>query len=304
MYKVNIDKVRLCFSYSPQLFEDLTEFDEISCEGFILRVKNRDGRIIDENGKITYTAIKASVETPNNIGDFCFYNSLRWRYKCFFTANNKALYTSIGKYPPEFINTEFSYIMPIAESLNLTLCTITQIDLALDVKCNPVSRVRKLIKSKDYDLILNNKKVTDFQQTLDNYGEFYTRNRQRIAKTPTLYLNMANSENVSLKIYNKQQEITDNPYKQYIADFNNFPKNFWRLETTIKNDDVKMWVDHCKNAEDELLKTDDIKHTLYRLDANDYRLNLWRYETNRLIHFVRRRDRKQIDLFDVVNGDF
>lgn len=71
-----------------------------------------------------------------------------------------------------------------------------------------------MIKNVDkYDLYLNGKKV-DNDEVLDGYGEYYTRNRVKLSKLPTLYFSHAKETDMQLKIYDKERELnSQSPHK-------------------------------------------------------------------------------------------
>lgn len=88
----------------------------------------------------------------------------------------------------------------VCEFYGLEFNNITEIELALDSDYNYIGKVRRMIRDIDrYDLILNGRRVTN-DETLDGYGEYYSRSRVQLSKMPTLYLSQAKSQRETTRL--------------------------------------------------------------------------------------------------------
>lgn len=91
----------------------------------------------------------------------------------------------------------------------MTFNNITELELAFDSNYNYIGKVRRMIKNVgNYDLYLNGRKVTD-DETLDGYGEYYSRSRIKMSKLPTLYFSQAKDTDMKMRIYDKAKELNE-----------------------------------------------------------------------------------------------
>ena len=138
------------------------------------------------------------------LGTFTFSNSAKYEGKEFFTFENGALYRVYTRVPNGEPSNHICDLLYVADFYGMTFNNITELELAFD--SNYISKVRKMIKDVDtYDLYLNGRKVLD-DETLDGYGEYYTRSRIKMSKLPTLYFSQAKDTDMKMRIYDKARE--------------------------------------------------------------------------------------------------
>lgn len=274
-YKINIDKLRLCYNQPTELF---SQFAEIKPNTYWNRGDYKF-HILGDEVEETPQQIQVNVLLNDNtlLGYFVFNNSKRYEGFCFFTFSNSALY--------EFLTTDgnnkynlITLINFIADDLNLTLNNITEVEISLDTTINVNAKIRKLIKDyNNFDMIQNGRKVKDPSRKLENYCETFSRSRKRLLPQPTLYFEQVKKDAPLLRIYNKTEEIKSNGYeKKYITNWNQFGKtSTYRMELRLKNESIK-----------EFLKSYPTDRPLLDLIQDPaVKEALWAFFADRLIYF-------------------
>ncbi len=325
-HQFNIDKFKLCYNQPEGLFSRISEYstnDYIDFDCFQLHIFD-DGR--GENGEKEPIKIKANVILSDgfHLGDFVFCNSVQYDGRCFFTFANPALYQTTTIVCGEKYNyqTEIDYIIDV---LGLKLNNFTEIEIALDVNFNILPKVQKLVKDyQNYDMIVNNKRVTDENRKIENYGEYYGRSRAKRDKYPTIYFAQSKSDGLQLRIYDKSREIKEeNPHKEYIEAWNGFSnQKVFRVEFTIKNEQFKKWLQNLNSTDCPLLSDwkqfisegedeniapsepieDYMRRTEQLLLLQDYKCSLWQFCADRVIYWRDKATNEVISLLDVANA--
>lgn len=322
MYKkraiINIDKMRLSFRQPTDLFNKLAEYQSdtyLNYQDFKLHIIDNDRK---EGSSKEPTKIIADVVLADNrvLGEFAFNDSAKYEGLCFFTFCNKSLYTS---------ESVVTYLDDVANTLGLGYNSLTEIELALDVNCNPVPLIRNLIKNHEaYDMIYNGKRVTSSSRKIENYCEIFGRSREKLNKMPTLLFGQKKSTGLELKVYDKRKEILEeSPEKSYIEDWNRFKgKHMYRLEIVVKWECFKKWLEfinskECNYPEEwkQYISSGEGKHiapsephheyigrTIDLLEYAHYKAMLWLYCANRMLYFRNKRTNEKIDLADIALG--
>ena len=202
-WAVNVDKLRVCFTMPENLYGYLNEH-------YTRRDELTDARILDEDTfslvfieedevKMTAVLNVRDVEGYYRLGTFTFSNSAKYAGKAFFSFENSALYRIYLKFPNEEPKNHICDLQYVADFYAMEFNNITELELAFDSTFNYISKVRKMIKAVDtYDLYLNGKKVKD-DETLDGYGEYYTRSRVKMSKLLTLYFSQAKDTDMKMR---------------------------------------------------------------------------------------------------------
>ena len=213
-WAVNVDKLRVCFTMPEYLYGYLNEH-------YTRRDELTDARILDEDTfslvfieedevKMTAVLNVRDVEGYYRLGTFTFSNSAKYAGKAFFSFENSTLYRVYLKFPNEEPKNHICDLQYVANFYGMEFNNITELELAFDSTFNYISKVRKMIKDTDaYDLYLNGKKVKD-DETLDGYGEYYTRSRVKMSKLPTLYFSQAKDTDMKMRVYDKARELNEN----------------------------------------------------------------------------------------------
>lgn len=301
---LNVDKLRLCYRQPEGLFDWLAQYNTDDCvqmNDYALHIID-DGRGQRETEAPTKVTVNVLTSDSILLGIFTFYKTAKYNGLCFFSYENKALYQCMGyapDKPPRKYNA-IDYLPYVANDLGLTLNNITELELAVDINKNPVPLIRKLIKcDEDVDMIINGRCVPDNKRELDNYGEYYTRSRAKLCRTPSLYFNQEYTD-LKLRIYNKSKEIRDNKSnKEYIVEWDDLGKTpIYRMEVRGCNDDVNKWLKHV--AENGYpFEWCGVDKVVNLLGLDEYKRAMWEYCTNRLVYWRDKATGKKITLYDI-----
>ena len=143
------------------------------------------------------------------LGTFTFSNSAKYEGKAFFTFENGALYRVYTRVPNGDSTNQICNLLYVADFYGMTFNNVTELELAFDSTYNYIGKVRRMIKDvEDYDLYLNGRKVTN-DETLDGYGEYYSRSRVMLSKLPTLYFSQAKDTDMKMRICDKARELNE-----------------------------------------------------------------------------------------------
>lgn len=318
----NTDKLRQCYKQPHELFQKLSLYTTnnfIDFQDFKLHIID-DGRS-DESEKEPIK-IKANVILGDGtlLGEFVFNDSARYEGKCFFSYANSALY-KVFTYNHDGKCNYQGFVSNVADTLGLTLNNFTQIEIAADVNFNPIPKIQKYIRDfENWDMIVNGKRVSDENRTIEGFGEYFERSRKKRNKYPTLYFKQVKDNSPLLRIYDKSNEINaQNTIKKYVEDWNEYGSaKVYRLEVSIKNEDFKKWIDFVHSADNGLLrewcdfydpKASAEENAKTFLEATErllglraYKCQLWRFFADRLVYFRSKRTSEVVSLLDIAEG--
>ena len=315
--KFNLDKIRLSY---VQQYEANKYLDY---EDFTLHIID-NGRKEGSEKPPTKLLTNVILADGTLLGTFTFNSSAKYDGLCFFKFANSALYKcEVYNYDGKYnYQTNINFV---ADALNLKLNSFTEIELAADVNYNPIPRIRKLIKDhENYDMIYNGKRIIDEERKIDNYGEFYSRSRRRVFRTPTLYFSQRKSDGLNAKIYDKTKEIEEESLaKTYVEEWNDFNgQNIYRIEFTISGEQFKKWLQYINSLDspfprewkqflsvgvgDNISPSENdkeyIEHSQYLLLLESYRCQLWQFCADRLLYFRNRKTDEVVSLLDIALG--
>lgn len=227
----------------------------------------------------------------------------KFKKLCWLTVENRALYknyTADGAYSYVY------YLNALAYELELWFNNITKLEICCDATFNFLYHTRRLIRdSEHFDMIFNGKNIENPSRKIDNYVECYSRSRDRLFRTPTLYFAGAMKPDAKLRIYNKSVEIADNAEKkEYIKDYNDFGKrSIFRAELTLTNTDIKeAWKKFTSHLPDEApMKRPD--GVVIMLDDFDFLRWIWKEYVDRVIRFRDKRTQKAVTLYDFIRDE-
>ena len=286
----NIDMLRVCFEVNNlELLKRIANL-EIGerfdvCEYYLLRI---EGKYFEYVYQIRYDelgcdSLFGELKFGLKGGDEDANTHSNGKHKAWISVDNRVLY-----------NDEIYYLGYIADMLDLEFHNITSLDLCLDMTMNIAQYLKRLIFSKDIEVILNGTKITDRREDRPEIHYDYSGNLIRL-KYLTLYIRQRKaikdkSQGLCLVAYNKRAEIENSSSKNYIADTYGDPKKLYRLEVHLNNDELK---DYFKN---------DIHELNLGLIFNEKKLfELFYHTLERLIRF--RQNGKKIEWWDVLTGD-
>jgi hypothetical protein len=307
-WAVNVDKLRVCFTMPEYLYGYLNEH-------YTRRDELTDARILDEDTfslvfieedevKMTAVLNVREVEGYYRLGTFTFSNSAKYAGKAFFSFENSALYRVYLKFPNEEPKNHICDLQYVADFYRMEFNNITELELAFDSTFNYISKVRKMIKDTDaYDLYLNGKKVKD-DETLDGYGEYYTRSRVKMSKLPTLYFSQAKDTDMKMRVYDKARELDENsPNKaERLKEWLGWDTidTLYRVEVVMHNTNVREFVE--RYGERLYPECGEHSNVLNLLGMSDFRLAMFLDSSDRLIYFRNKKTREKISLVEVCSG--
>lgn len=319
---INIDKLRLSFIQPQELWDELVKHPIDKTQDPKKQPKHNyvpfgdfkfditdDGRGQDNKKEPIKIVADVILNDNTKLGTFTFNNSAKYDGLCFFTFENKALYTTDIIIHGEKSN-KMCYLQPIADALGLTINSFTEIELAADVNHNPLPIIRRLIKDyENFDMIVNRKSVIDENRTIEDYGEMFNRTRKKLNRYPTIYIKQSKKDGQKLRIYNKSQEIMEESGKKYVEEWDDFGRSdIYRLEVSVKWENFKKWIDYLQTAAHlpsewqrhptETI-TEHLERTLWLLQNHDYRIAMWYYCADKMLYFVHRRTNTPITLAEI-----
>ena len=307
-WAVNVDKLRVCFTMPENLYGYLNEH-------YTRRDELTDARILDEDTfsllfieedevKMTAVLNVRDVEGYYRLGTFTFSNSAKYAGKAFFSFENSALYRIYLKFPNEEPKNHICDLQYVADFYGMEFNNVTELELAFDSTFNYISKVRKMIKAVDtYDLYLNGKKVKD-DETLDGYGEYYTRSRVKMSKLPTLYFSQAKDTDMKMRVYDKARELDENsPNKaERLKEWLGWDTidTLYRVEVVMHNTNVREFVE--RYGERLYPECGEHSNVLNLLGMSDFRLAMFLDSVDRLIYFRNKRTREKVSLVELASG--
>ena len=120
----------------------------------------------------------------------------------------------------------------IEQAINLKFLRISKLHISLDCNKNLINGFYRLLKNREVDFIINNRKVESMDEEIDSLLHVSTGSRKKIHKNKSFYI--ANSEkDLELNGYDKSKELLETG-KQYIIDNIGFSK-IYRFEVRMNN---------------------------------------------------------------------
>ena len=305
---VSIDKLRVCMNMPDGLYGYLKDH-------YTRHDRQTNNRILDEDDftltfteeeeqKMTATLDVRDINGYYRLGTFTFHDGAKYEGRAFFAFENSALYRIyMRQYNGEPINHICDFIT-VCEYYGLEFNNITELELAMDSNYNYIGKVRRMIKNVSrYDLYLNGRKVVN-DETLDGYGEYYSRSRTKLSKLPTLYFSQAKDTDMKMRIYDKATELTESsPHKtEQLKEWLGWDdiSTLYRVEVVMHNTNVREFIGRYG----EVLVGDSGEHCniLNLLASEEFRLAMVLDSTNRMIYFRDKQTGNHISLVEVATG--
>lgn len=295
----NVDKLKICYRTTSDTFGYFTKMYNLNEEAEdITQVIDRGDyslNLIDHSSndsEITAITISVTFEMDgqrHRLGTFDLKKEAKY---CFFTFENKALYT-----PFIYVNGNkyncVNFITYIADDLGLEFNNITTLEIARDSTRNYVTVAQKFIRDfTNYEMFVNGHIVRDENRTIPHYRKMYSSSRRKMSRVPTLYFDQ--SDGPSLKVYDKRKEMEEEERAKlsYIPDWLNFGDNapIYRAEVTFKNRDIREYMALIGVNGEEAMSI---------ITSADKMADMWRYGADRLLYFRDRVSGEAIRLADL-----
>lgn len=297
----NVDKLKICYRTTSDTFGYFTKMYNLNEEAEdITQVIDRGDyslNLIDHSSndsEITAITISVTFEMDgqrHRLGTFDLKKEAKY---CFFTFENKALYT-----PFIYVNGNkyncVNFITYIADDLGLEFNNITTLEIARDSTRNYVAATQKYIRNyADYEMFENGHIVRDETATIPNYVKAYSSSRKKMSRQPTLYFRHKEQGGPQLKIYDKRKEMEDKERAKldYLPQWLEFGETapIYRAEITIRNRDIREYMARVGVVGEEAMSI---------LSSTERLADMWRYETDRLLYFRDRATGEYIHLADL-----
>lgn len=296
----NVDKLKICYrQHSGETFGYLADCLNLNAEKS--EINNAIDRgdyclnLIDHsNNEEEATAITISTTfymdgERHKLGTFDLKKGSQY---CFFTFENKALYT-----PLIYVNGNkyncVNFVEYISDDLGLIFNNITTVEVAKDSTRNYVTTVQKFIRDfTNYEMFLNGNIVRDENRILPHFKKMYSSSRKKMSRTPTLYFDQ--SDGPSLKVYDKRKEMEEEERAKlgYIPEWLNFGGNapIYRAEVTFKNRDIREYMAKIGIVGEEAMSI---------VTSTEKMAEMWKYGADRLLFFRDRASGETISLADL-----
>jgi len=282
-YRLNIDKLTLCYVAQKEIVDDLENTKEWISDGFrIDKLENID--------TINETFLKVSILQPFKEETYKEYAIIKIgnrfekeddnkRY-IWIMIDNKVFY-GYKKY-----SNDLSYIYYIADSLKLEFNNITEIHIALNSNINWFNKVKKAIRNLLLTPIILNKKYPNEKEIIDKILYLHTADRKRY-RTDTMIIKNADKD-MEIDLYDKSNEISDTN-KEYIREDFGIKSNIFRNEVRLKKTALKDYLDYRE------LKWEDF---YMRLIDFDFLFDVYYFFLNKIIRFANKR-RETISILEL-----
>ena len=282
-YRLNIDKLTLCYVAQKEIVDDLENTKEWISDGF--RIDK-----IESIEKDNETFLKVSILEPQKEDSYKEYAIIKIgntfekeddtkRY-VWIMIDNKVFY-GYKKY-----SNDLSYIYYIADSLKLEFNNITEIHIALNSNINWFNKVKKAIRNLLLTPIILNKKYPNEKEIIDKILYLHTADRKRY-RTDTMIIKNADKD-MEIDLYDKSNEISDTN-KEYIREDFGIKSNIFRNEVRLKKTALKDYLDYRE------LKWEDF---YMRLIDFDFLFDVYNFFQNKIIRFANKK-RETISILEL-----
>lgn len=307
-WAVHVDKLRVCYNMPENLYDYLRKHYTRHDEMTNARMLDEDDFslvfIEEDDAKMTAVLNVRDIDGYFRLGTFTFSNSAKYEGKAFFSFENEALYRIYTRVPNGETTNHICDLLYVADFYGMTFNNITEIELAFDSTYNYIGKVRRMIKDvENFDLYLNGRKVTN-DETLDGYGEYYSRSRVKLSKLPTLYFSQAKVTDMKMRIYDKAKELNESsPHKtQRLKTWLGWENidTLFRIEVVLHNTNVREFVE--RYGECMYREGGEHSNVLNLLGMSEFRLAMFLDSADRLIYFRDKRTKEKISLVEVAKG--
>lgn len=273
-YEIGVDKLTLCYNISEDsILHNIEEEDTYFDLGDIKLKRIESGHFKnaflilslwdapDGNGLTwqTFGTLKYNRYTDDEEK-----STLGWIY-----FDNHTLYKQVYPHVSSVIYGEY-----ISELLGMEVRNITEIEIYFDTSTNAPKTIKRLIRNKNIDTILNGK-VLRRKDNHPTIGYYHTGNLDRYTDL-SLYIKQADKDGFTMKAYNKQKEIKESSHKDYILKWHKRNSNqpLYRMELNLRHHHLKDYISINHIV---------LSHNLFTI--REFLFECFLYFTHRLIRF-------------------
>ena len=302
--KLSIDKLKVCLNQPRETYDYLHDYYSYKASATGARILEEDGfqLVFVEESEDAMTAALNLNDGDHlvRIGTFVFNGGKRYNGKAFFTFENSALYSTFIAFGQNEKHNYIAVLEPICDYLGLSFNNVTLVEVALDSNTNFITKLRSLIgDTEHYDMYLNGKKVSD-DETLDGYGEYFSRSRRKLCRQPTLYLAQAKDTDMEMRVYDKAKELEESsPGKaDRYHDWLGWTKTgrIFRVEVVLRNTNVR---EFCERRKEVIQEQGEHADVLGLLTIPVFRKAMFTDSADRIIYFRDKTTKRKVTIADI-----
>lgn len=302
--KLSIDKLKVCLNQPRETYDYLHDYYSYKASATGARILEEDGfqLVFVEESEDAMTAALNLNDGDHHvrIGTFVFNGGKRYNGKAFFTFENSALYSTFIAFGQNEKHNYIAVLEPICDYLGLSFNNVTLVEVALDSNTNFITKLRSLIgDTEHYDMYLNGKKVSD-DETLDGYGEYFSRSRRKLCRQPTLYLAQAKDTDMEMRVYDKAKELEESsPGKaDRYHDWLGWTKTdrIFRVEVVLRNTNVR---EFCERRKEVIQEQGEHADVLGLLTIPVFRKAMFTDSADRIIYFRDKTTKRKVTIADI-----
>lgn len=294
----NVDKLKICYRVTADTFCYIANSCNLNAEKSDINstIDRGDYRLnladhSSNENEVTAITISVTFEMDGERHKLGILDLKKGSLYCFFTFENKALYTPFIYVDGRQYNC-VNFITYIADDLGLVFNNITTLEIARDSTRNYVTAVQKFIRDfANYEMFVNGHIVKDETATIPNYKKVYSSSRRKMSRTPSLYFGQ--SDGPEIKIYDKRREMEEKERAKldYIPQWLEFGDSapIYRAEVTFKNRDIREYMAKIGVVGEEVMFTLSMEKLA----------DMWQYGADRLVYFRNRATGNIIRLADL-----
>lgn len=249
IFGLNLDLLKICYETENKDLLDylitLNVGERFDCNEFYL-IKI-EGKYYEYVFQIKYNEmgedrIFGELKYGVNRNDEVSNKHTNGKRKVWISLNNRVLYSD-----------ELHYLPYISDVIGLEFHNFTAIDLCLDMTKDISKYLKRLLRCKSLNVILNGKHIRDRSEDRPEITYISSGNLDK-DKYLTVSIKQKKaikdkSQGCSLLAYNKKAEIKNSSDKEYILDYYGNPNTIHRLEVHLNNNEIK---DYFNSTREEL----------------------------------------------------
>lgn len=269
---LNLDKLEVCYTASPEVYEGLKDTKYQELDGF--RIYSTD---TDNSTKESYLQIDIQEQEEDGVLEWQRFGSIK--VGSTFTDEDTPLYVWIRidnrmLYTPFYPDTPAAtHLYYIAEALSLNFNNVTKIDIATDSNTNYFYRIKRAVRNMELVPIVLGTAYPERKTIISKLLYIHTADRERY-RTNTISVS-SSEKDFSLSVYNKSEEIGES-HKDYIKDWTSLNDTIHRVEVRLKRSAIRDYLTAYSITFEDLY---------YRLFDKELLFSIFCYYSDKLLRF-------------------
>lgn len=229
-YKIVLDELKIC--YKAENIDCLNVLKSVDVGECAFVGEYTFYRVINDKFRFYFDV----VEAGEHVAIFKFWHHTDYddaTCYVYYKIANQVLYD--GSRLRQLVN--------LPDKFGLVFNNFTALDLAIDSCINIPSMIKKLMRNKAINTIINGKKVTDRKENISGVRFEYSTSLDRL-NHPTITFKQRKAiknktDGITVQTYDKKAEIEESSDKKYILDHYGNPKRLYRLEVRLHYQELK-----------------------------------------------------------------